>query len=425
MVRFCGNGYIEVVNGVTRLNENMVLKVTDLYHTEESANCADGKICETPADSPYEVTVDSCGVLHGIQGIKGYDSVRIWDSSACLFKTVPIAVLNAQVIGQIPAADTLELVGFPHIPDGGSLEDVRDMARLCGNGVVVIEPKPTTVAEASCPGEDTACVARVIPFPDDAENQYVMAWNQTSGSFFLRESDLQAEGSVGPKGDTGATGPVGDTGAQGPQGLQGVSGPTGTKGDTGATGAAGTDGTNLMGDLVLTKQTLTRQLIVAAPLIAGQEGYPTLPTKVNWGNSSRIDIEGGTTGWLHTSPSDSFTLIGNTFDNVVIDTSLIFGGNVDVPANQDVSPQIAILKNGALMALFETGNQSNTNDNSSSTVGGVWVDEAPGVNPVYSIEVRRGSEINVSVAMPSGFFRGVASLKEDVVTNAVFTETPS
>jgi hypothetical protein len=415
--KFCGNGWLRVTNGIAYLSEAIGIKVTDMWHAEVKGQ-------QVPADVRYEVVADDCGIIHGIQGLPGIDSIRVWDAKQCMFKTVPTAELNKVMVGQLPQASSLELVGFPHVPENGSLTEMRGMNRLCGDGVVVTEPKPTAHSGV-CPGEEHACVARVIPFPADADEQYLMAWNATTGAFFVREKDIEADGAVGPVGPMGPTGPRGATGTQGPQGIQGVAGPMGPQGVAGPSGVNGSDGTDLIGSMTLTKQATTREMLVSAPVSPGQEGFPDTPTVVNFGNATRLDTEGGgTSGWMHFGNAATFPLIGATassYDSVQITFNLGFGGGVGVPANAGVSPIVSILKNGAVVAAFETGYQSHLVNNASSSVGGTWIDVNPGANPTYSLEVRRGSDPDVSIPISSGFFTGVAKLKYDVVTNAVFT----
>lgn len=424
--RFCGSGYLKITEGIASLAAEIGIRVTDLWHDTlegPTSPCNPSGRTQTPKENYYDVVADDCGNLHGIQGLPGVNSVRVWDSTKCMFRTVPTAELGKTATGQLPQASALELVGFPPVPEGGDLSAERVMKKLCGDGVVIIEPKATQPAEGTCPGQEDACVGRVVPFPDDSTQQYLLAWNSTTGAFFLRESDIEAEGTVGPKGDKGDKGETGDQGDQGPVGDPGPPGPAGPQGVSGPAGVNGINGADLVGELVLTKQFITRDLIAAAPVAAAQNANPAAPALLNFATATRLDIEGGTLGWIHAGSVPTFSLVGpaaDTYGAVEIMFNLTIGGLVDIPANADVSPIARIKKNGAIVASFETGNQAHANGNSSSSIGGAWVDATPGFNPIYTIEVARGSDPDVAVAIIDGYFIGMAKLRLEVVTNAEF-----
>lgn len=419
--KFCGTGFIEIHNGVARLAKNVALKVVDLYH-ELDSECPDGSELLAPRDAKYEVIADECGVIHAIQGLNGEDSVRVWNSAKKVFQTVPLSELSRHITGQLPLSNTLEIIGYPHIVEGGSLTTERDLHRLCGDGVVVIEPKLTTVDPDACPGNEEACVARVISFPEEAGN-YIIAWNNSDGLHFKLESLIIADGAVGV---TGPAGSQGVSGVAGPAGVQGVAGPTGSTGAAGAigaTGATGSDGDDFdISALAITTEDLTKQWVGSAPLALGADAFPAAPTVLHYGTATRSDYDSATAVGVGLV-TDGFTLFGTGVTHEYDYLEVEFNMETVAPSgavNAHVSPVVELLKGSVVVATFETGYQSQDDGHESSSVGGSWIDPYPSHGDSYGLRVSRGSDgqpSTVLIPITGGFLSVIAHRTQEVVTN--------
>jgi|TARA_R110002167_G_scaffold102250_1_gene265417 hypothetical protein len=419
--KFCGTGFIEIHNGVARLAKNVALKVVDLYH-ELDSECPDGSELLAPRDAKYEVIADECGVIHAIQGLNGEDSVRVWNSAKKVFQTVPLSELSRHITGQLPASNTLEIIGYPHIIEGGSLTTERDLHRLCGDGVVVIEPKLTAVDPDACPGNEEACVARVVSFPEEA-GDYILAWNNSDGPHFKLESLIIADGAAGVAGPAGAQGVSGATGPAGVQGVAGPTGSTGAAGTTGATGAAGTAGADFdISDLAITTEELTKQWVGNAPLALGADAFPAAPTVLHYGAATRSDYDSGTSIGVGLV-TDGFTLFGTGATHEYDYLEVEFNMECVAPAgavNAHVSPVVELLKGAVVVATFETGYQSQDDGHVSSSVGGSWIDPSPVHGNSYGLRVSRGSApagTPAVIPITGGFLSVIAHRTQEVVIN--------
>lgn len=423
--KFCGSGYVKVENGVAFLTDATGITLTDLWHD------ADGE----PMCFSYVPIVDECGNAHASRGMKNVNSVVVWDVALQKFCHLPTSELGKSQVGQIKPTNALELVGFTPIPLGGELTNPRQMKKLCGEGIVFVQPAPSEPEVGECPGSSDACVATVIPVPLE-DGAYVLAFHPkptgTGMPYWKLESTLSATGAVGPAGPAGTDGAKGDkgdkgnTGQTGPSGPQGVPGPTGEDGAVGPPGPAGEVVTGL---LQTETQEVENAAIVVATLTNGQNGNTAAEAAINF-NNVRIDT---TTipRWVHADGTpqlalDASLVIPLELDRVEIDFNVVFAAALSAPL-VNASPKVVLYKGLAPVAVFSTGFQSHGTGSGptvTSSCGGSWVDHSPADGDIYQLKQIAGNTIVGVIPMTSGHFIAKAVRKATVIATATLIEAP-
>ncbi len=176
LAKFSGTGFIQIVDGLAYLVSSVRLKVTDIWHEWwQPAGINRRPALGVPFPFPYQVIADTEGVLHAIKGLSGdgvtHDSLQMWDLSAGQWVTRQVADFPLLQRGLLPTLTQLELVGFAPIATSGSSDDVRQLSRLQGSGILVIEQQPTIDSSCACEGctpvPAVASVARFLANPTD------------------------------------------------------------------------------------------------------------------------------------------------------------------------------------------------------------------------------------------------------------------
>jgi hypothetical protein len=176
LAKLSGNGFIQVVNGLAFVVSSVRLRVTDLWHEWwRPAGINTRPVIGTPYDFPYQVIADSDGVLHAIKGLSGegitHDSIQVWDLSAGAWVTRQVADFPILKRGLLPTLTELELVGFAPIATSGSSDDVRQLSRLQGSGILIIEQQATIDSSCACEGctpvPAVSSVARFLANPTE------------------------------------------------------------------------------------------------------------------------------------------------------------------------------------------------------------------------------------------------------------------
>lgn len=221
--RFTGSGFIQLIRGKAFLVQNVKIQILSLWH--QWWKPGNVPILGKPMDYPYAVIADGKGNIHGIQGVADKDSVSYWNDAKKRWEIRPVSEFPTQATGLPPQLQSLELVGFRAIAANGPSDEVRDLSRLGGEGLLYSRNEATVPSGCECDGcqpiSAGASVARFLPFPIDVGDYAlgyidgVLTWKPLA--------ELQ-----GPQGPTGATGPTGPTGQTGSVGPVGPTGPAGT-----------------------------------------------------------------------------------------------------------------------------------------------------------------------------------------------------
>jgi hypothetical protein len=406
--KFCGSGYVRVENGVAYLTSQVGVTLTDLYHDAEG----------DPQCFNYLPVADSCGILHGSQGLKDQDSIVVWNFSLQQFCHVPTSDLGKTAIGQIPPTNALELIGFPPIPVGGSLTDVRELKKLCGSGIVMITQAATTPPVGGCPGDDQACVATVVPFPLE-DGDYVLAFrpspNGTGVPYFKLESS--GTGPAGPAGADGADGAPGPAGPKGNTGQTGPAGPVGPQGPIGPQGPPGADGADGGGVISTTSRNVQTPTTIFTNLTVGQSGNSS-PIKVINFETGPTDVDTFGNSWVHPGGSSTFVPTGPVIPKrVEISFNIVYDAGVEDVLNTGVAPEVILFKDGSPVATFRTGLQLHQGGHYRSSVGGSWTDSFVTGFHTYELKDQAGSDILTPIPMTSGFFFASAYREQGVITS--------
>ncbi len=169
LTQFIGNGFIRLVQGRAYLVDSIPLVIKQFWHDL----VIDGAITRIgePRPFPYAPVTDSQGVAHLIKGKASRRTVVISDPVTREWIPTPTDEVPIEVSRHLPAQEELELVGF--IPNTvlGSQSAIRDLKRLTGQGIIVLErrvtaPVVTPEGCSECPEDAFTYVAKVLPFPE-------------------------------------------------------------------------------------------------------------------------------------------------------------------------------------------------------------------------------------------------------------------
>ena len=169
LAKFCGSGFLRVVDGQTFLVEHIPLVVRQFWHEWFK----DGVVSRLgrPKTAPYLVVSNENGEAFLVKGIAGKRTHLLSDSTTQQWVPTPTDQVPIEVSRHLPAQDELELVGF--IPNAviGSQAAVRDLKRLSGLGIVYLErqvtaPVPTPEGCPECEVDSFTYVAKVLTFPE-------------------------------------------------------------------------------------------------------------------------------------------------------------------------------------------------------------------------------------------------------------------
>ena len=174
LAKFCGSGFLRVVDGKTYLVEHIPLVVRQFWHDW----FRDGAVSRLgrPKTAPYLVVTNDNGEAHLIKGIAGKRTHLVSDPTSQQWVPQPIGDTPLEVTRKLNSNPILEIVGFQAVPVLGDVTAVRDLRRLMGTGVVYLErvltaPTPPIVGCPECPEDAFTYVAKVLTFPTIIESE--------------------------------------------------------------------------------------------------------------------------------------------------------------------------------------------------------------------------------------------------------------
>lgn len=143
-------------------------------------------------------------------------------------------------INMLPVSDGLTDDGLLVVYQNQQAQSIRGelIKDFAKEGVEVYVESARDAAKAAEQGAQRA-EAAVVNVPKVVGTTW-WVYDKSVGAYV--DTGVEAQGPVGPKGETGARGPQGSTGATGPQGPRGETGPQGIQGPKGDTGPAGPQG---------------------------------------------------------------------------------------------------------------------------------------------------------------------------------------
>lgn len=438
LTRFVGSGYIRVVNGVAKLEDNAKLTVTKLYHkwikTKDSVNAVVGD----PQNAPFLAIVDNSGTAYATRGLYDKDSLLVWDYAAKVWTHKAASDFPIQVLSEIPKSPCIELTGFN--PSVECSETPRPLVALRGNGLVTLSQSFTDEngcdACGDCPEDRVASKATVSTFPTD-DGKYYLRYDPSVGLFYELKNEIAdgksayeiavENGFVGSEAAwlaslEGADGADGVDGADGADGEDAYAvwlslGNVGSKQDfidslKGQDGADGADGANLTGELALTTTTIDKGYTFFAPLTASVNA--NVNASANLAANTRAD-----TGWSSVPGSGSFVFTGQADRTEIKANVLLKISDTDTSGAQDVAPTFELYRNGVLVATA-VAEQEQENDNTESSATLVYTDANPAASGVYELRTRQESSVATAVPIQSGWVSATAYIETTVVTNVEF-----
>ena len=418
LAKLVGSGFLVIEDGVAKLRSYIPLKITELFHKYVIPAPGGAAVVGEAKPHPYIIIADSSGKSYGVKGLVGEDCIELWDYETQMWTVKPVTDFPVTMKGFIPKVDEIELIGFQP-PSEACYQKAREAMALKGEGIVFLTEKEQTYPDGVCCDDNDCCecdsakvasVASVVPYPDDADNQYILTWQFGVGPAFIQMPAL----AQGPQGEQGVQGNQGVQGVQGPQGEQGVQGPQGPQGDQGVQGPAGNDA--VIGSIVVTPTLVDvdASSIVSAPLTPAQN-INAAGADINFDASTRSEVD-----WTHASGAPTFSLDGTDYDHVEITCNIIYEESTPGGGNP-IHPILDLYKDGLLVASATSQNGHILDDAGQDTVKGSntvrFVDTgALGVGSSWKVHCRQGNNNAGALTGVAGFFTAKAVKRVAAVT---------
>jgi len=165
LTRFCGSGFIQLVNGLASVVTSVPLKLRTLWHNYYKPSASSAPTIGEPLDFKHLVVADNDGNLHGIQGRRTEDSVFRWNSTTQTYEQIPESETTKCQKGLLPRLASLELVGYAPVADNNS-NPVRCLSTLAGKGIIMFSQVATVTDPGDPCDSSLASVATILPYPE-------------------------------------------------------------------------------------------------------------------------------------------------------------------------------------------------------------------------------------------------------------------